>query len=219
MTVDVLRKLSEVDFIRDRYSLSDLTGQTFRSSYGVILLIANDLPVYRLSETDFPRSEMGRRLVLVDLRLRSSGDLLRIGTVHLESLNNPGERAEQLKICEREFSRQAGHYILMGDFNFSDEYRENAEHFQRLRGWRDVWNLVKKENDFRYTFDSETNLMTKLSNGGRDRSRYDRIILKSDRVRAREMDILGRQPIAHVDDVQIFPSDHFGLTALFDNIE
>ena len=219
VTNDVLRGLTNVPFIRDRYSLSDLDGRTFNSWYGVILLVANDLPVCRLSLVDFPHSQMGRRLILVDLSF-SSGRLLRIGTVHLESLNNAEQRSEQLKICEKEFSRLSGDFILMGDFNFSDRSKENDDQFRLLSGWKDLWNSLKSDkDDNRFTFDTETNRMTKLSNGAIDRSRYDRIILKGERITPKEIDILGRDPIGNHEDLQIFASDHYGLTALVEKIE
>jgi hypothetical protein len=108
----------------------------------------------------------------------------------------------------------------MGDFNFSDRSRENDEQFRLLDGWTDLWTSLKNDDGkYRFTFDTETNLMTKLSNGGPDRSRYDRIILKRRRIQPLQIDIVGRDPIATHEHLQIFVSDHYGLTGTFEKIE
>ena len=76
----------------------------------------------------FPQSAMGRRLLLAEIKL-DKNEILRIGTVHLESLNNKQERLSQLNICQNVFSRSPGTCILMGDFNFRAHGQENIDAF------------------------------------------------------------------------------------------
>jgi hypothetical protein len=60
----------------------------------------------------------------------------------------------------------------MGDFNFNADDEENIRQFRSLPGWIDVWaNLMGIDNPG-YTFDTETNAMTKTNNNRLDRSYY-----------------------------------------------
>lgn len=215
MTIPVLSELINQKFVQDNYFLSDIDGRTFRGWYGVILLISNKLCVDQLIRVDFPRSAMERCLILVDILL-SPDQLLRIGTVHLESLASGPQRSEQLTICKTIFQRRSpATSILMGDFNFPDTTDENQYQFSLLENWIDVWNHLIDPNQYRLTFDTETNLMAKRSNHGDDQSRYDRIILQSSTVKPTQIEIIGKQLIGHWNDLPVFISDHFGLTARF----
>jgi endonuclease/exonuclease/phosphatase family metal-dependent hydrolase len=215
VTREILQQLFVQPFIQQRYYSSDIDGSTFVDFYGVILLIDTRLHVSNLSLIDFPESFMGRRLILADIKLNKT-ETFRIGTVHLESLNNEEERQRQLNICRNAFTRSPATYILMGDFNFNADGQENLRQFRALSGWIDVWpNLMGMHNPG-YTFDTETNPMTKANNGATDRSRIDRIILHSHTIIPKHIDILGTESIGIEENLTIFPSDHYGLTAVFE---
>lgn len=208
-------QLLEQPFVRERYFVSDIDGRSFNTWYGVILLISNRLHVTGLTLVDFPLSSMGRRLILADLQIRPN-QLVRIGTVHLESLNNKMQRSEQLSICHKAFLRRSpATYILMGDFNFSDRCQEDMDHFHMLPDWIDVWKSIAHPEQYRYTFDTEINLMCKASNRCSDQSRYDRILLSSKTAKPKYIDIVGKDIIGRRENLPLFVSDHFGLFALF----
>ncbi|UJR13368.1 hypothetical protein I4U23_000385 [Adineta vaga] len=215
MTQNVLRQLAAQPFVQERYYISDPDGRTFSGWYGVVLLIDIRLHVSHLNLINFPQSTMGRRLVLAEIKLNKK-ETLRIGTVHLESLNNKPQRLSQLNICNNIFNRSPSTCILMGDFNFPADGYENTEQFNALPEWTDVWMKRMGSDDPGYTFDTKTNAMTKLNNQGSDRSRYDRIILRSQTTIPMEIEISGNKPIGQQESVDIFPSDHYGLTALFE---
>ena len=214
VTSFVLQQLLQQPFIRERYYVSDVDGRTFNGWYGVVLLIDIHLPVMHLNLVDFPRSSMGRRLIFADVKLNEN-ELLRIGTVHLESLDSEQERENQLNLIQNVFSVSPATYILMGDFNFSAHGRENPRHFRTLAKWIDVWAYLKEPNDPGFTFDIQTNAMTRANSDAVERARIDRIILQSQSILPREMDILGTKSIGKEGQLPIFPSDHYGLTAVF----
>ncbi|CAF3418826.1 unnamed protein product [Rotaria sp. Silwood2] len=142
-------------------------------------------------------------------------EILRIGTIHLESLDNKQQRLCQLDICQKALTYSSGSYILMGDFNFSADDQENVDQFNRLPQWIDVWTSLMDSHNHGFTFDTETNLMIKSYCTKPERARYDRIILHSQTIIPVQINILGDQPVANEEQFQIFPSDHFGLTAVF----
>lgn len=214
MTKHILHQLLLQPFIQERYYVSDVDGHTFNGWYGAILLIDVHFNVLNLNLIDFPQSAMGRRLISADIKLIDN-NILRIGTVHLESLDNARQRSSQLDICHRTFNRLPGTYILMGDFNFDAYGQENIDQFNRLPQWHDVWTLLKEAKNYGFTFDTEKNAMTRYHDRTSIRSRCDRIILSSQTIVPRDIEILGNEPIGTHGSLPIFPSDHFGLTACF----
>lgn len=214
MTSFVLQQLLQQPFIQQRYYVSDVDGRTFNGWYGVVLLIDLHLPIRQLNLVDFPRSSMGRRLICADIFLNEN-ELLRIGTVHLESLNSEQERHQQLNIIQNIFHLSPATYILMGDFNFSAHGGENTRHFRILSKWIDVWSNLKGLTNPGYTFDIQTNSMTRTNSDAIEPSRIDRIILQSETYLPIEIEILGTKNIGKEGNVEIFPSDHYGLTAKF----
>jgi endonuclease/exonuclease/phosphatase family metal-dependent hydrolase len=216
VTRNILESLLAQPFIQERYYVSDTDARTFYGWYGVVLLIDIRLHISHLNLINFPQSTMGRRLVLAEIKL-DKDEVLRIGTVHLESLNSKPQRLCQLDICQKEFNRSPGTCILMGDFNFHARGQENIDQFNALPGWMDVWVNVMGTNNPGFTFDTETNLMTKHNKeGGADTSRYDRIILRSQTIIPTQIEILGNESVGKQGHISIFPSDHFGLTAVFE---
>lgn len=215
VTKATLDGLLQQSFIQKHYFISDVDCRTFNSWYGVILLISNRLQTKRMLLIDFPNSSMGRRLVMADIQMQPY-ELLRIGTVHLESLNNQQQRSAQLQICQHAFEKDSpSGLILMGDFNFSDRHQENVAQFHILWKWTDVWTSLVYSDEYRYTFDTEMNLMIRRTHGHADRSRYDRIIFQSRTIQPKMIDIIGKHSVGLLDHRPVFVSDHFGLIAIF----
>jgi endonuclease/exonuclease/phosphatase family metal-dependent hydrolase len=215
VTKHILQQLLAQPFVQERYYISDVDGRTFHGWYGVVLLIDIRLRISHLSLINFPQSTMGRRLLLAEIKL-ANDEILRIGTVHLESLDNKEERLCQLNICRNAFNRSPATCILMGDFNFPAHGQENIDQFKALPEWIDVWlNLIGTHNPG-FTFDTETNPMTKYNTEASARSRIDRIILQSQTWIPTEIEILGTRRVGKQEYLDIFPSDHFGLTAVFE---
>jgi len=215
VTSNILQQLLAQPFVQERYYISDVDGRTFSGWYGVVLLIDIRLHISHLNIINFPQSFMGRRLVLAEIKL-DKDEILHIGTVHLESLDNKQERLHQLDICQNVFNRSPGTSILMGDFNFAAHNQENIDQFKALPGWIDVWvNLMGSQNPG-YTFDTEINAMTKENCTTLVRSRIDRIILQSQTIIPTQIEILGNNSIGNYGRLSLFPSDHFGLTAVFE---
>jgi hypothetical protein len=104
----------------------------------------------------------------------------------------------------------------MGDFNFNAHGQENIRQFRALPGWIDVWTNLMGIHNPGYTFDTETNAMTKANNDMSDRSRIDRIILRSETIIPTAIEMIGNKSIGNEKTLNIFPSDHYGLTAVFE---
>ena len=90
----------------------DFSGDTV-VPYGTLTLSRNALKP-KFTRHQFP-TFMGRELLVTEITL--AGDkTLHIGNVHLESLDNPDLRLEQLKICAAILPTNSS--LICGDFNF-----------------------------------------------------------------------------------------------------
>ncbi len=215
---ETLEHICDTPWIRDGYHLSDSTGETIEG-YGTVLL-TRVLPAQQ-TILDFP-SVMGRKLVSADIPVGTS--MLRVGTVHLESLESTPARLDQLDISFP-FLREADAAILMGDFNFDPADPEEAfipEDFT------DLWALLHPESNG-WTRDTDANVMAALFSERPKARRIDRILLRSGTTgshgtgshgtgshrtgwRGTEIQLVGTKPCT-ADDPTLFPSDHFGLVA------
>ena len=104
---------------RDRSWLSsyvctdkDFSGISVDPYSVMILCKSKYTPVF--SEHEFP-TEMNRKLLVSTICL-SNEKFVHIGTVHLESLNYPRVRQQQLEVCAQALPCDSS--ILCGDFNF-----------------------------------------------------------------------------------------------------
>ncbi len=134
--------------------------------------------------------EMGRRL------LRVRWQSLEMGVVHLESTASAGPtRATQLLTVAEHL--KGPHSLLLGDFNFCSTSPENANLPQ---DFVDLWPALHPHRPG-WTLDSQTNPLLR----GSKQARYDRMLLRSQQWRCRNIELS-----------QSNGSDHFGLMAILE---
>jgi endonuclease/exonuclease/phosphatase family metal-dependent hydrolase len=195
VTTELLATLVEAPWVRSQYQVSDVDGTTLLD-YGVFLLTR--LPVRKLSLIDLP-SEMARRLLIAELACG-----LTVATVHLESGSEGAPvRQAQLEIIQSAL-RGRDDLVLLGDMNFVPGSQENAAVDSTFL---DVWPALHGD-DPGYTVDTEINTMRAQLKSTPTRKRIDRVFLRSRRVCASAIRLIGTTPI---DLDGTFVSDHFGL--------
>jgi len=100
--------------------------------------------------------------------------------------------------------------ILMGDFNFGDgEEPDKVE----WGDFKDIWKMLKPQ-DVGYTFDPITNILAKLNSVSGKRRRLDRILLKSEKFKPKNIKMFGTDKteiIVKGKKLESHCSDHFGL--------
>lgn len=180
------------------------------------LFIVSRYPIVEAEFFGLP-SRQGRGVLVVDVKIPESGKrdsarVLRIATVHLESFLEDGVvRAEQLKRVLA-LLRYAPHALLIGDFNFGDT--EEPETRTLEPAGVDVWRAIYP-NDPGYTWNIEKSPMAKAGSFPNEPSRrLDRILLRSPHWQVKTVRIIGNAPVS-ADRPELFPSDHFGLSAGF----
>jgi len=206
------------DFNRSLFLVSDITGNTVEP-YGVVVLsvfAASQMSLYKLP------SGMGRKLLFMDLSIQGKErcEVVRIGTVHLESLYNSFSRKVQLKLIATILNVR-NHSILVGDFNFGENNHfdedpnnpfENEVLNEIYPNHDDVWKRLYPD-EIGVTVDCLDMLAphSKKDKG----SRFDRIIMSASSDWNPEIiEIIGSESIG-VDDrnpnLYVFISDHLGL--------
>ena len=214
VTPKFLQKLVKYNWVKDNYYLSEITGRSF-CGYGNILMT-------KLQPTGiFCRpleSKMGRNLIFAEFRLASSFgnvSILRIGVVHLESLDKNIEiRKLQLQQIANSLTKPINgtklNAILMGDFNIDPNSQEEIESINEiLVDFKDCGTLL-----------SEIPQPTKHINYPQDDKlpvRHDRIMLSSTgkKITLTSFDTFGNDPLSK-DEITCFPSDHLGIYCDFE---
>jgi tyrosyl-DNA phosphodiesterase 2 len=201
-----LERILDEDWVRRDYQVSDASGASLQP-HGVLLL--SRLPVSDLVLCHLP-SRKHRKLVLG--RLKTVNETICFGTVHLES--SPMSRSLRLLQLDRVFSslHEVRHAVLMGDFNFDP--LDRAEQSVVERGFTDIGRVLHR-GDPKYTVDSVCNQMRFRHKKRHERTRFDRILLRSpDAVWVPEsVRLIGTQPISP-NQPDVYPSDHFGLVGV-----
>jgi endonuclease/exonuclease/phosphatase family metal-dependent hydrolase len=214
--------------LNEKYVMSSF----ITSGYGTMTLARRELsPSFEMVE--FP-SHMGRSLLKTTVMVNNVH--VGVGNVHLESLNTEKTRKKQLEICQKSLKKYDVS-LLVGDFNFCSERNfhivpnqplENDVLQKVLPEYVDVWPMLHdvglsldsntEEKDMGYTFDSNVNKMIPVV----ERMRYDRVLVRCgkhsiSKCRPEEIVLVGVEPlrISSVDGEQVWPSDHFGLSATF----
>ncbi|MCG8420892.1 MAG: endonuclease/exonuclease/phosphatase family protein [Proteobacteria bacterium] len=203
VTRPFLALLRDLPWVQREYSISDPDGRTIER-YGIVLLSRR--PLDGLTLHDMP-SHMGRKLLVAHF----AGSLA-VATIHLESLR-PSAPIRDLQFARCvEILDAFDHAMLMGDMNFCSSWAE--ENARIPDSYTDVWPYLHPD-DPGYTEDTSINHMLSLYEQRTKRVRYDRIFLRSQGEVWQPLSIkrLGTRPIG--DDLLLFPSDHFGLTARF----
>ncbi|CAM9598990.1 unnamed protein product, partial [Heterosigma akashiwo] len=157
------------------YDISDDGSGASIRPYGVLMMVKKSHAA-QFEFYDMP-TNMGRRLLVADLPIYN----MKIGTVHLESLNQHRLREQQLILSKRAL-RSRENAILCGDFNFCS-YRnfhsrpgdklENESLAEILPEYIDIWSVLRP-GEPGYTFDSEVNPMIHQY----EQMRYDRVIAR-----------------------------------------
>src|SRR3989338_4991001 len=150
--------------MRQTYYITDITGGTWATWYGVVIL-TRFLPQRVGLLSDLP-SVQGRRFLYIDVSL--NGALTRVGTVHLESM--PKYSKHRLAQLDRIFpilsSPVVLNSLLLGDMNLCATWPENGPAFADRPAEQchlDLWPYLHPKNPG-WTEDTEINTM-RLAHG------------------------------------------------------
>lgn len=218
VTDDFINFIFSLKFIQERYYITYIPSQ-LKNWYDVAILSKYKCNAYIVPYI----SRMGRKLVYITL-INNSNDLIKIGTTHLESLNNSKIRENQLllsyDILDSLESESIGfkntHSFLLGDFNFSE--KENT--LITDQGYIDIGLEILNKQLFLCKSNEEKNecwkkWCTMKEMKGYPAWRPDRITFKtkSKSFCVKHFEIIGSDSIKILDinNPVDTPSDHYGI--------
>jgi endonuclease/exonuclease/phosphatase family metal-dependent hydrolase len=185
-------------WIRSDYRRTAFAGDRV-GHYGMLVL--SRLPIRRSTYTRLP-TRLARGYLTIELTV--NGIEQTIASVHLESGKKAQRlRARQLSSLSRAF-RDDDNVLLLGDFNL----RDHENHLLDPQ-YRDVWPTLRPEEPG-FTEDTSINHMRYDMKNKHRQVRFDRVLVKGSAWEARDIELLGREPISP-SLPRIFPSDHFGV--------
>jgi len=226
--------------IKEAYHVTDNPIYT----YGVVSMVKKDIAPELSFEEVHLQTYMGRSLLVTKIPISGTtgskkGDeantnYIRIGNVHLESLQNESLRRQQLDTSREYLSQDNEAAMLVGDFNIdstqnwgdwdrpqhSTEPLENKVLAEIMPHWIDTWPYLKGD-DPGITFDAATNDNVRNK---KERMRYDRMMVKMDSsnggeggvsLEPRDIEMIGTEEI---DATGLKASDHYGLLLKVDII-
>jgi endonuclease/exonuclease/phosphatase family metal-dependent hydrolase len=170
------------------------------------LCVLSKIPLEKVIYLELP-GRLGRGALIV--RCKIGGRSVALATVHLESFLEDGPvRAKQLEAVFPKL-KDADDAVLLGDFNFGDGEKETAS---LEKSFTDLWNALHPKEPG-YTWDKEASPMALQGSFPDEKSRrLDRILVRSGYWKAKDISLLGDHPVSEKEK-DLFPSDHFGLTA------
>lgn len=202
VTPELSERLRSCDWVRRDYLLSDPAPSDLASFELVLMFRRPPLSVRRVG---LP-SQMKRYALLAEIETPEG--VMAVATVHLDSMSlSRSVRGQQLEtlFAELEPYDQA---LLLGDFNFCSSWDEENSRLDRR--YRDLWSELHPGLPG-YTEDTTINSMRLAYSKTPKQVRFDRILLRDDRVRwqPERIELLGREALGE----ELLVSDHFGLIA------
>lgn len=222
-----LAHLVRTDWVKSRYHLTKRNGAPFAPGGQLILA---KLPLASAKAEVLP-GRQGRVLLVAEVEVR--GRTLAIATTHMESFLEDGPtRALQLDAMFAAV-RGADDAIVLGDLNFGDGAEPETSRLDPA--YVDAWSTLKP-SEAGHTWDMPENPLARIGAfAGEPNRRLDRILVRSDAWHPNTVAIIGNATIgrseltpelrrmiemperrskeARAETIDVFPSDHYGLTA------
>lgn len=208
VTDKFFRFITDQEFIKKTYKITIIPNELLKS-YDVLILSKFECNAY---VSPF-YSRMGRKLLYITI-INNSNDLIKIGTVHLESLNNSNIRENQLKLSydllkSMELENKdfvCTHAFLLGDFNFTE--KETPLIYNN--GFLDLGNEIIRKDKNNYS-----KWCTMKEMNGYPQWRPDRVsyLSSSKSFSITHFEIVGKNKIDILDKNNPVdtPSDHYGI--------
>lgn len=206
------RALTRRPWLKEYYHVARPGGKA-RHVGGLVIL--SRYPVQDVETRVLTRNYRQRARHALVARIKVAERVVTVANIHLESeLDMAPVRVRQIMDL-RPMIADDPDTIMLGDFNFGDGEPEEGE---ITSGFDDIWAQLRP-GESGYTWDMEKSWMARrFAYRGEQSRRLDRILVRSDRLQARDVRLFGERPIRGRRG-HIFASDHFGVLgtlALYD---
>lgn len=193
----LLELLLACDWVRDGYAVViDPTGRDVADN-GLLLLS-------RLPVSEAALHSLGPHKAVAAAVVETAEGPVTVAVTHLSSDHSPegaSRRNAELTDLATGLAGIGGELLLVGDFN------DGGDHPQTRLAMTDAWSEVHGPADTTPTFDPSVNPLAAVSSLSGRVSRLDRVLLRTERLRARSAVLTGETPGPE----RLYVSDHYGV--------
>ncbi|MEU9199667.1 poly(A) polymerase [Streptomyces sp. NPDC048332] len=193
----LLELLLSCDWIRDGYVLATDPANHDVPDCGLLLLS-------RLPVSEAALHVLGPHKAVAAAVVETAEGPVTVAVTHLSSDHSPegaSRRDTELADLATGLAAIDGELLLVGDFN------DGGDHPQNRLAMTDAWTEVHGPADRTPTFDPSVNPLAAVSSLSGRVSRLDRILLRTERLRARSAALTGEVPGPE----GLYVSDHYGV--------
>ncbi|THA72914.1 endonuclease/exonuclease/phosphatase [Streptomyces sp. A0958] len=193
----LLTLLLACDWIREGYTLATEPSGHDVPDLGLLLLS-------RLPVSEAAVHVLGPHKAVAAAVVETADGPVTVAVTHLSSDHSPKgavRRDTELADVATGLASVAGELLLVGDFN------DGGDRPQTRLAMADAWTEIHGPADDTPTFDPSTNPLAAISSLSGRVSRLDRVLLRTDRLRARTATLWGEAP----GPGGLYVSDHYGV--------
>lgn len=193
----LLRLLLDCDWVRAHYTLATDPAGHDVPDHGLLLLS-------RLPVSEAAVHVLGPHKAVSAAVVETADGPVTVAVTHLSSDHSPEgatRRDTELTDLATGLAAVTGELALLGDFN------DGGAHPQTRLAMADAWTETHGPADDTPTFDPSTNPLAAISSLSGRVSRLDRVLLRTDRLRARTATLTGDAPSPD----GVYVSDHYGV--------
>ncbi|MFJ2272980.1 RNA repair domain-containing protein [Streptomyces sp. NPDC087866] len=193
----LLALLLGCDWVREGYTLATDPAGHDVPDHGLLLLS-------RLPVSEAAVHTLGPHKAVAAVVVETADGPVTVAVTHLSSDHSPDgsvRRDAELTDLATGLAAVAGELVLVGDFN------DGGDHPQTRLAMTDAWTEVRGPADDTPTFDPSTNPLAAISSLSGRVSRLDRVLLRTERLRARTATLTGDTPSPD----GLYVSDHYGV--------
>ncbi|WP_309739768.1 poly(A) polymerase [Chamaesiphon sp. OTE_20_metabat_361] len=207
VTLESLNFILATDWVRD-YFISESPNGNNVKPYGNLLM---SRWAFKLVEHQFS----GHKRVLVG-EWQINDRFVHLANVHLTSdrgENALQKRTQQLATVVGYLQQQGEDRFIVGDFNTRGSQQDELINYANFI---DIWQKLLPDRDG-YTFDPSTNSLAMVMSLAGESGRLDRILWCPDlatNYQPQSIALFGCKPFVG-DNIQLYPSDHFGVCGVF----
>ncbi|MFE7624424.1 RNA repair domain-containing protein [Streptomyces sp. NPDC057509] len=193
----LLTLLLACDWIREGYTLATEPSGHDVPDHGLLLLS-------RLPVSEAAVHTLGQHKAVAAVVVETADGPVTVAVTHLSSDHSPdgaARRDGELADLATGLAAVSGELVLVGDFN------DGGDRPQTRLAMADAWTETHGPTDDTPTFDPSTNPLAAISSLSGRVSRLDRVLLRTDRLRARTAALWGEAP----GPGGLYVSDHYGV--------
>ncbi|MEU3221879.1 RNA repair domain-containing protein [Streptomyces sp. NPDC006976] len=193
----LLTLLLACDWIREGYTLATEPSGHDVPDHGLLLLS-------RLPVSEAAVHTLGPHKAVAAVVVETADGPVTVAVTHLSSDHSPdgaARRDGELADLATGLAAVSGELVLVGDFN------DGGDRPQTRLAMADAWTETHGPTDDTPTFDPSTNPLAAISSLSGRVSRLDRVLLRTDRLRARTAALWGEAP----GPGGLYVSDHYGV--------